>query len=94
MGPSSFAVFGLGESDIFHDLFAVFRAADRASDTPLSIKLMAERLFAAFDAGERDPLRLKAAVLDRPVETDWLLNSGEQLGFVRRAGGERGKSLG
>ena len=34
----------------------------------MSISVMAERMFAALDAGERDPLRLKAAVLAAPVE--------------------------
>ena len=50
------------------DVFAVFQAADRTSKSPMSISLMAERMFAALDAGERDPLRLKAAVLNRPAE--------------------------
>ena len=50
------------------DVFAVFQAADRNSQSPMSISLMAERMFAALDAGERDPIRLKAAVLDCPVE--------------------------
>ena len=50
------------------DVFAVFQAADRSSQSPMSISLMAERMFAALDARERDPIRLTAAVLDRPVE--------------------------
>ena len=50
------------------DVFAVFQAVDRSSQSPMSISLMAERMFAALDAGERDPLRLKAAVLAAPVE--------------------------
>ena len=52
----------------YADVLAVFEAADRASEKRLPIALMADRLFAAFDAGERDPILLKAAVLDRPPE--------------------------
>ena len=33
------------------DVFAVFQAADRSSQSPMSISLMAERMFAALDAG-------------------------------------------
>lgn len=52
----------------YADVLAVFEAADRASEKRLPIALMADRLFAAFDAGERDPILLKAAVLDSVPE--------------------------